>query len=202
MQGCVNLLCTAVEEEITSGIFSLRQNPNRCCFWFKRVFTDLLDQRPSDPSLETYADMTQGRRGIEFDSDTLKVLNSLKEARLPAKYIGLVERPPERVLEQALLIYGRLDSTNIFEFLIKWQKGKGLDPVENPSHSEYLQDFSRDMVTALQEKISAAAECLEHTVKDKVCQEAMHHSMHCKKKASAFMVSISEKWVGSTQLAD
>ena len=84
----------------------------------------------------------------------------------------------------------RLDSSNIFEFLIKWQKGKGLDPVENPSHKEYLQDASREMVAALKEKISAAAECLEHRVKDKVCQEAMHHSVYCKKKASTFMVSI------------
>lgn len=81
-------LAAAIEEEITCGIFSLKQNPNQCCFWFKRVFTDLLDQKPSDSSLATYADMTLGKRGMEFDTENLKILNILKEARLPAKYIG------------------------------------------------------------------------------------------------------------------
>lgn len=70
----------------------MKQNPNQCCFWFKRVFTDLLDQRPSDTSLATYADMTHGRRGVEFDSESLKSLNHLKEARLPAKYVGYVNK--------------------------------------------------------------------------------------------------------------
>lgn len=85
-------LTAAIEEEITCGIFSLKQNPNQCCFWFKRVFTDLLDQKPSDSSLETYADMTLGKRGMEFDTENLKILNILKEARLPAKYIGYKEQ--------------------------------------------------------------------------------------------------------------
>lgn len=47
------------------------------------------------------------------------------------------------------------------------------------------------MVAALQEKISAAAEYLEDKVKDKVCQEVMHHSIYCKKKANTFKVSIA-----------
>jgi hypothetical protein len=79
---------TAVEEEVTCGVFRLKKNPNQCCFWFKRVFTDLLDQRLSDPSIANYADMTLGRRGVEFDTESVRVLNHLKEARLPAKYIG------------------------------------------------------------------------------------------------------------------
>lgn len=49
------------------------------------------------------------------------------------------------------------------------------------------------MVAAFQEKISVAAECLEDRVKDKVCQEVMHHSNYCKKKAKTFMVSIFGK---------
>jgi hypothetical protein len=90
--------------------------------------------------------------------------------------------------------YCRLDSTNISEFLIKWQKGKGLDPVENLSHKEYLHDVCQEMVIALQEKISAAAECLEQRVRDKVCQEVMHHGTYCKKKATTFMVS-ARQWI-------
>ena len=159
----------AVEEEITSGIFSLRRNPNQCCFWFKRVFTDLLDQKPSDPSLTTYTDMAPGKRGVEFDQDSLKALNHLKEARLPAKYIGL-------------------DSTNIFESLIKWQKGRGLDPEENSTHEEYLREFSEKMVETLRERINIAAESLDCKAQDSLCQEVMFHTAYCRKKAKCFMV--------------
>lgn len=86
-------------------------------------------------------------------------------------------------------IFGRLDSTNIFEYLIKWQKGMGLDPVENSSHKEYLQEAGREMVAALKEKISAVAKCLQHHAKGKVCLELKHHAIYCKKKGNTFMVS-------------
>jgi len=32
--------------------------------------------------------MTLGRKGLEFDVEALKTLNHLKEARMPAKYVG------------------------------------------------------------------------------------------------------------------
>ena len=82
---------TAVEQEVSYGIFNLKQNPNFTCFWIKRTFTDLLEQNPlNDTALVTYTDLTSGKRGLEFDSETMKALNHLKEARLPAKYIGYV----------------------------------------------------------------------------------------------------------------
>ncbi len=55
--------------------------------WFKRTFTDLTDQRPStDSALGYYSDVTEGKRGLEFDSETVKLLNYLKEARMPTGY--------------------------------------------------------------------------------------------------------------------
>lgn len=80
------------EEEITQGIFNCPNDVNQSCVWFKRQFTDLYDQRPSsDSSLSLYSDVSLGRRGImEFDSEAVKLLNYLKEARMPARYIGLV----------------------------------------------------------------------------------------------------------------
>lgn len=77
------------EEEITVAIFNSKQNPSKSCFWFKRVFTDIYDQRPSaDSAVSQYSDVIVGRRGVEFDTESVKALNYLKEARLPAKYIG------------------------------------------------------------------------------------------------------------------
>jgi len=85
----ISIITAAVEEEVTCGVFDCTGNPNLTCFWFKRVFTDLFEQRTnSEPSLLTFTDMMTGRRGLEFDSENLKMLNQLKEARLPAKYIG------------------------------------------------------------------------------------------------------------------
>ena len=77
------------EEEITAGIFNSKRNPSKSCFWFKRTFTDIYDQRPSaDSALSQYSDVTVGRKGLEFDIESVKALNYLKEAKLPAKYIG------------------------------------------------------------------------------------------------------------------
>lgn len=85
---CCYNLSAVIEEEVTCGIFNLKRDPNQCCFWFKRTFTDLLEQRMSDIALPKYTDVTPGRRGMEFDMEAMKTLNHLKEARMPAKYAG------------------------------------------------------------------------------------------------------------------
>ena len=81
---------TASEADITAGIFQLKADPNHRCLWSKRTFTDLLEQKPEDLALSQFCDLVAGRRGLEFDDEALKSLNHLKEARMPAKYIGYV----------------------------------------------------------------------------------------------------------------
>ena len=77
------------EDEVNKGILNCGDNPNRNCLWFKRTFTDLYNQRPAaDSTLQCYSDIVPGRRGAEFDQEVLKALNYLKEARMPAKYVG------------------------------------------------------------------------------------------------------------------
>ena len=82
------MLDTVSEEEVSVGIFQLKADPNRCCLWSKRTFTDLLDQKPHYPAIPLFTDVTMGNKGLEFDIEAIKSLNHLKEARLPAKYIG------------------------------------------------------------------------------------------------------------------
>ena len=82
------LLSIESEREISAGLFQLKADPNHCCLWSKRTFNDLLEQKTSDPALSLFCDLVAGRRGLEFDSEALKALNYLKEARMPAKYIG------------------------------------------------------------------------------------------------------------------
>ena len=81
----------ATEEEVTVGIFNLKTDPNQCCFWLKRTFTDLPEQRMDDPAVACFTDIVAGKRGPEFDLEAAKTLNHLREARMPAKYIGSVE---------------------------------------------------------------------------------------------------------------
>ena len=70
------------------GIFQLKADPNHCCVWSKRTFTNLLEQKPNDPALTLFSDLVVGQRGQEFDAEAMKSLNHLKEARMTAKYIG------------------------------------------------------------------------------------------------------------------
>ena len=76
------------EEEVTVGLFQLKADPNHCCLWSRRTFTDLLEQKADDPALALFCDLVPGKKGLEFDGEALKSLNHLKEARMPAKYIG------------------------------------------------------------------------------------------------------------------
>lgn len=87
-----------------------------------------------------------------------------------------------------LFFFVRLDSTNIFEYIMKWHKGSGLDPIENSTHTEYLQDFSQELLTALKSKIDTVAETLQSEARNTTFQEVMHHSDYCLKKAKIFMV--------------
>lgn len=88
----IHLLFLATEDEITHGIFNCKTDPNNKCLWFKRTFTDLYDQwvgGADTAALTQHSDIVPGRRGgLEFDSESLKSLNYLKEARMTAKYIG------------------------------------------------------------------------------------------------------------------
>lgn len=81
----------ASEGEVSAGLFQLKSDPNQCCLWSKRNFSDLLEQKPGDPALSLFCDLVTGQKGLEFDSEALKSLNHLKEAKMPAKYIGYVE---------------------------------------------------------------------------------------------------------------
>lgn len=83
------ILLIACEEEITSGILNNKRDHRKTCFWFKRVIADIYDQRANtDTALIQYCDITEGKRGLEFNSESVKALNYLKEARLSARYIG------------------------------------------------------------------------------------------------------------------
>ena len=77
------------------------------------------------------------------------------------------------------------------EFNLKWQKNKGLDPAQNPAHSEYLSDLCDSVVSVLQTKLSNVAQLLDVEASDPVYQEVLCHGERCKEKIKGFVVSVS-----------
>ena len=82
----------------------------------------------------------------------------------------------------------RLDSTNIAEYSLKWQKAKGLDPTDNPSHSEYLTELATNFESSLMQMIADTADLLEVESGSPVYQEVLCHGKYCKDQAKSFMV--------------
>ena len=89
-----------------------------------------------------------------------------------------------------LNVYGsqRLDTTNIIEFSLKWQKNKGLDPAENPTHSEYLSDLAESVQSSLIQMIAATADIMEVQSGSPVYQETLCHGQYCKDRAKSLWV--------------
>ena len=79
----------------------------------------------------------------------------------------------------------RLDASNIFEFSLKWQKNKGLDPDLN---SEYLAKMSEKLTAALEATISDSAKFIQEHTGSAVYQEVLCHGTYCKEKAKDFLV--------------
>lgn len=84
-----------------------------------------------------------------------------------------------------------MDAGNIFEFLLKWQKGKGLDPSDNTAHAEYLEDLGLRMTTVLKDRITGVARMMDSGAGNSVFQETSYQNIYCKKKALATMVKYS-----------
>ena len=76
----------------------------------------------------------------------------------------------------------RLDASNICDFPLQWQKGKGLDPENNPSHGQYIASLCEAVRTSLIEKLelTAAERATKTDPQTDVYQEALLHVDHCK----------------------
>ncbi len=92
----------------------------------------------------------------------------------------------------------RLESTNIFEFSLKWQRGQGVD-VE--AHADYLSQLSEQLLTTLGSMVSHGNTTL---LASRGCDDETHeilcHANYCQKQNIGFMVSESKKAISITTL--
>lgn len=82
----------------------------------------------------------------------------------------------------------RLDASNIYEFPIKWQRGKGVDPATCPSHETYLTQMCERVCQCLEQHISRAADIINIQSHNSTYQEVLTHNTHCRKLYQTYMV--------------
>ena len=83
-----------------------------------------------------------------------------------------------------------LDASNIFEFLIKWQRGRGVDPSAYQPHEDYLMQMCEKVSNTFEQHISDAADILGMQSSNATYQEVLVHAVHCRKIAKSCMVRI------------
>ena len=82
-----------------------------------------------------------------------------------------------------------LDASNIFEFPIKWERGKGLDPSTCQPHKEYLTEMCERVSRSLEQQISQAADMVGRETSHPNYQEVLTHSLHCRALHNSHLVS-------------
>ena len=86
-----------------------------------------------------------------------------------------------------------LDASNIHEFPIKWQRGKGVDPTLCPSHEAYLTDMCERVSLCLEGHISEAADTVNMQCSNSVYQEVLTHNYHCRELYQTYMVQSTHR---------
>jgi hypothetical protein len=160
-------MISTLEEEVIHGVFNCPEDPNKRCCWMKRTFTDLHNQKATDPLMKVFCDLTVD--GAEVDQETQKTLGHLKEARMTAKYTGL-------------------EASSIMEFPLKWVKGRGLDPQHDSAHSKYLLKAYTTCVEHLKDRISSAVDEYNGTSGGALYKEVLFHGHYCKERAKEFKI--------------
>lgn len=74
----------------------------------------------------------------------------------------------------------RLDFANIFEFLLKWQKNKGLDTKQVLEHEQYITVLCQKVKNVLAKRLSQVAEEIGGEMSCSVYQDVLINAKYCK----------------------
>ena len=92
-----------------------------------------------------------------------------------------------------------LDVSNIFEFPVKWERGKGLDPTACQPHQDYLGQMCDRLSQSLEQQISLAAEAIDRQTCHATYQEVLTHGLHCRTVFNSHMVNTSRQMLGEQE---
>ena len=148
------------EDEIRRGIITVT-SPEKHCFWFKRVITDLI-QNIDDRNAGKFLDKTYGdNSGV--DESAQKLLSSLREKELPAA----------------------LSTKNVVQYDVQWTND-GINPDATAEHAKYLEKLCTDVYDVLTGMIQEAIKEKEASEKeDSLVEEILQHALFCQRKGLA-----------------
>jgi hypothetical protein len=136
-------------------------SPDKHCFWFKRVISDL-DKNIGDKKAGLFVDKVWGKDA--FDEEAQQYLNTLREVDLP----------------------NVLPKKNINIYNVKWST-KGIDPEHERSHDEYVKNLCQDFYSVLTKMIeNGISEKLSEESNEEIFDEVFQHGIFCQKKCKAF----------------
>ena len=145
------------EDEIRRGIITVT-SPEKHCFWFKRVITDLI-QNVDNRNANKFLDKTYGDSSA-VDESAQKLLSSLRERELPAA----------------------LSTKNVVQYDVQWTND-GINPDASAEHAKYLEKLCTDVYDVLTDMIQEAIKEKEASEKeDSLVKEILQHALFCQKK--------------------
>ena len=145
------------EDEIRRGIITVT-SPEKHCFWFKRVITDLI-QNVDNRNANKFLDKTYGDSSA-VDESAQKLLSSLRERELPAA----------------------LSTKNVVQYDVQWTND-GINPDASAEHAKYLEKLCTDVYDVLTDMIQEAIKEKEVSEKeDSLVKEILQHALFCQKK--------------------
>lgn len=148
------------EDEIRRGIITATA-PEKHCFWFKRVISDLI-QNVDSRNAGKFLDKTYGDDSA-VDESAQKLLNSLREKELPAV----------------------LSTKNVVQYNVQWTND-GINPDATIEHAQYLETLCTDVYDVLTSMIQEAIKEKEASEKeDSLVEEILQHAVFCQKKGLA-----------------
>ena len=145
------------EDEIRRGIITATA-PEKHCFWFKRVITDLF-QNVENRNAGKFLDKTYGGDSA-VDESAQKLLSSLREKELPAV----------------------LSTKNVVQYNVQWTND-GINPKTSADHARYLETLCTDVYNVLTDMIQDAIKEKEASEnEDSLVEEILQHALFCQKK--------------------
>lgn len=158
---CSCPLSLVTEDEIRRGIITAT-SPEKHCFWFKRVITDLI-QNVHNRNAGRFLDKTYGAEDSAVDESAQRLLNSLRETELPTA----------------------LPTNNVVQYDVKWTS-EGINPDASAEHAQYLETLCTDVYTVLTSMIQEAIKEKEASEKeDSLIEEILQHALFCQRKGLA-----------------
>lgn len=148
------------EDEIRRGIITVTA-PEKHCFWFKRVITNLI-QNVDNRNAGKFLDKTYGNNSA-VDESAQTLLSSLREKELPAA----------------------LSTKNVVQYNVQWTSD-GINPDASAEHAQYLEKLCTDVYNVLTDMIQEAIKEKEASEKeDSLVEEILQHALFCQRKGLA-----------------